>query len=81
MESLYTITLTKGAYVVRGSDANAVLRAIEDQEPHVFVRADVLGEGTSFVSVRVVTAHVVSVIENATPSVRQQRERLTVIRS
>lgn len=64
MASLFTVVLTKGCYVVAQQDAEAVLKAVEDQQPHVLVRADLLGDGLVFSPVRLVTAHVIAVVAN-----------------
>lgn len=66
MERSYTVRLTRGAYVVDEADADKVLKAVENQEPHVLVKADTFGDGLHFAPVRVITAHVISVIENLT---------------
>jgi hypothetical protein len=64
METLFTVNLSRGAYVVRLEDAERVLRAIEDRAPHVLVAADQLGDGLHFAPVRIVVSHVISVLEN-----------------
>jgi hypothetical protein len=66
MEVLFTINLSRGAYVVRLQDAERVLRAVEERSPHVLVEADLLGDGLHFAHVRIVVSHVISVIKNGT---------------
>lgn len=65
MDRLYTINLTRGAYVVKGHDAERILEAIASSDPHVLVEADLLGDGLYYSEVRVVIAHVMSVVRNA----------------
>lgn len=65
MTSTYSIRMTRGVYVVDAEDAERVLRAVETSEPHVLVNADALGDGLFRVPIRIVTAHVMSIAENA----------------
>jgi hypothetical protein len=39
------VVLSKGAYIVRESDAETILAAINGSERHVLVEADLLGDG------------------------------------
>ncbi len=64
MERSFTVTLTKGAYVVNEVDAERVLEAVERDEAHALVQADTFGDGLHVASVRIVIKHVISVIEN-----------------
>ena len=66
MQDTFTIVLSKGAYVVDQNSAETVLAAIENGAKHVLIKADVLGDGLCLADVRVVTAHVISVLRNAT---------------
>lgn len=61
----YTIFMTRGAHVVSEQDATQVLQAIANREPHVNVVSDIIGDGLCTHSVRLVTAHIVSVSANA----------------
>jgi hypothetical protein len=64
MDHRFTVTLSKGAYVVNEEDAERILGAIAKKEPHVLVNADTFGDGVHIAPVRIVTVHVISVIEN-----------------
>lgn len=64
MERSFTITLSNGAYVVGEADAERILAAVERNEPHTLVNADTFGDGLHMSAVRIVTQHVISVIEN-----------------
>lgn len=39
------VVLSKGAYIVRESDPETILAAINGSERHVLVEADLLGDG------------------------------------
>ncbi|MBC5815889.1 MAG: hypothetical protein GIW97_05030 [Candidatus Eremiobacteraeota bacterium] len=67
MSSTFAIVLSKGSYVVGESCALRVIKAIEDAEPHVLVNADLLGDGLCYSLVRLVTAHVIAIVDNAGP--------------
>jgi hypothetical protein len=80
MEALFTINLSRGAYLVRAQDAERVLRAVEERAPHVLVEADLLGDGLHFAPVRIVVNHVISVLENGTEDATSQSgSRLSIV--
>jgi tRNA U38,U39,U40 pseudouridine synthase TruA len=64
MDTLFTINLTRGAYVVRQPDAERMLQAISARESHALVKADILGDGLYYSPVRIVVDHVISIVEN-----------------
>lgn len=64
MERSFTVILTKGRYVISESDAELILRSVEEKRAHVLVRADMLGDGLAFSPVRIVIAHVIAVVSN-----------------
>jgi hypothetical protein len=64
MPPMFTVNLTRGAYVVNEPDAQTILDAVAKKEPHTLVRADILGDGIVFNAVRLVTAHIVSIVQN-----------------
>lgn len=68
----FTVILTKGRYVVSEADAEIVLKGVEEQRPHVLVRADMFGDGLAYSPVRIVVAHVIAVVANDPPVVANQ---------
>jgi len=64
MNRSFTLVLTKGRYVVSEADAERVLKSVQDQDAHVLVRADMLGDGLVYSPVRIVVSHVIAVVEN-----------------
>lgn len=70
----YAIVMTKGAYVVSEDDALRVLEAVEQSQPHVLVCADLLGDGIAEHRVRIITSHVIAVVDSsnahASPALR-----------
>ena len=64
VDCLFTVNLTRGAYVVRSADSEKLLAAIEARAPHVLVDADLLGDGLYYSPVRIVVAHVISIVQN-----------------
>jgi tRNA U38,U39,U40 pseudouridine synthase TruA len=77
-EVSYTVYLTRGAHVVRERDAERILEAVESRAPHVLVQADILGDDLVWNSVRIIVAHVVSIVRNE-PAAPATRPRLTVV--
>jgi hypothetical protein len=73
METLFTVVMSKGSYVVREADALRVLDAIDRKDGHVLVEADLLGSGESFSQVRLTVAHVISIVCNANPQIGRPR--------
>jgi hypothetical protein len=65
MPGTYTVFMTRGAYVVDESAADAILHAISRGLPHVGIHADILGDGLCTHPMRIITAHVVSISANA----------------
>ncbi len=57
--------MTRGAYVVGRDEAERTLAAIEARVPHVLLDIDLLGDGLYRSKVRLITAHVISIIENS----------------
>jgi hypothetical protein len=80
MEASYTVRLTRGSYVVDESDAVKVLQAIEERRAHVLVQADAFGDGLQLAPVRLITAHVVSVIANPACAFVESGERRGALR-
>jgi hypothetical protein len=76
MSQTFTVILTRGAYVVRETDANKIMEAVRKSEPHVLVDADMIGDDLYYTPVRIVTTHVVAVaanLEEACKDVPQRR--------
>jgi hypothetical protein len=81
MDHTFTVFMTRGAYVVGEPDAQRILRAIDVGDAHVSVEADIFGDGLARQSMKIVTAHVISVVANTNQvEAPWERRPLTVVR-
>lgn len=76
---MFTINLTRGAYVVRQADADKILRAVEQNEPHILVEADLLGDGLYYSPVRIIVQHVIAVVKNKKSDAIDRKPRLALV--
>jgi hypothetical protein len=60
----YTVVLSNATHLVSAENAEHIVSAIDDGERYVDVEIDLYGDTTSIRKVRLITAHVIMLMEN-----------------
>jgi hypothetical protein len=67
----FTLVLTNATHLVSSSTADSIVEAIDAQKAYVDVQVDLFGDGSCVRRVRLMTQHVIMLMQNAS---EQQRD-------
>jgi hypothetical protein len=69
MDSKYSLILSRGTHAISEEQAGRITEAISERRPWVDVELDYFGDGLSLRMARIMTQHVIMLVENTEATV------------